>query len=129
MSFSEKLFGWRLGKNEPTDNYTHMFGVWHFLILALIIGAIVAICLISRKKDKAWHDRFFKTVAIILLVLEGLRIMYRAITCYNYDHYPPENSHNIYNPAEVVSFALCTMITFFTAITLLVNKPKWNAFA
>lgn len=129
MSFGEKLFGWHLGKNESdVAAYVHIFSVWHFVALAIIAAAITAICLVARKKSEEWQKRMFFIIALILLALEILRIIYRTVTYCNYEKYLPD-CRNIYNWAEIISFALCTMITFFTIVTLLINRPKWNAFA
>lgn len=129
MSFIEKLFGWRLDSNESNYyKYEHIFSVWHFVALALIIAAIVWISVVAKKKDKAWHDKMFKIMAIILLALEILRMTYRTIIYCCYEKYLPDHG-NIYNWAEIISFALCTQVTFVTIVTLLINKEKWNRFA
>lgn len=129
MNFWESVFGWRLDSNESVyEKHNHIFSVWHFVALAVIIGAIVTLCLVARKKDKKWHDRMFIVIALILLGLEILRMTYRTITYLCYETYLPDHG-NIYNWAEIISFALCTMVTFFSIVTLLVNKEKWNKFA
>lgn len=124
MSFWEKCFGWEVGG----DNYSHKFSIWHFVVLALIIGASVAICLVAKKKDKAWQDKMFKIIAWVLLALEIVRMIYRTISCVCYNKYLPAE-RNPYDWAEIISFALCSMITYFTIVTLLINKQKWNDFA
>lgn len=129
MSVLEQIFGWRLDSNESSYyKYNHIFSVWHFVTLGIIIGVIITLCLISRKKDKKWNDKMFIVIAIILLVLEVLRITYRTITYCCYEIYLPDHG-NIYNWAEIISFALCTMVTYFSIVTLLINKEKWNKFA
>ncbi|MBQ9790391.1 MAG: YwaF family protein [Clostridia bacterium] len=129
MNFWEQVFGWHLDSNETEYfKFNHIFSVWHFVALALIVTGIVLLCVVARKKDKSWQGKMFKIIAIVLLVLEILRMTYRTITYCCYETYLPDNP-NIYNWAEIISFALCTMITFFTIVTLLINKEKWNAFA
>ncbi len=129
MSTLEKFFGWRLDSNESNFNaINHFFSVWHFVALFLIAGGIVLISLIAKKKNSDWHNKMFKVIAFIFLGLEILRIIYRSVIYYCYETYLPENT-NIYNWAEIISFALCTMITFFTIITLLLNNEKWNKYA
>ena len=129
MNFWESLFGWRLDSNESNyEKINHIFSVWHFVVLVLIAGGITLLCMIARKKDKPWQDKMFKVIAFIFLALEILRIGYRTLIYFCYEILLPDHG-NIYNWAEIISFALCTMITFFTIATLLINKEKWNAYA
>ena len=129
MTFFESVFGWRLDSNEREyTKFNHIFSVWHFVVLALIIAGIVALCIVAKKKDAKWQSKMFKIIAFVLLGLEILRMTYRTITYFCYETYLPDHG-NIYNWAEIISFALCTMITFFTVATLLINSEKWNTFA
>ncbi len=129
MSFWEKAFGWKLDSNEGVySNYPHIFSIWHFVVLAIIIGAIITLALVAKRKDKKWQDKMFFVIALVFLALEILRMTYRTITYCCYETYFPEKG-NIYNWAEIISFALCTMVTFFSIVTLLINKEKWNKFA
>ena len=129
MSFLEKVFGWKLDSNEGVyDNYPHIFSVWHFVALAVIILGIVTLAIIAKKKDVKWQNRMFFVIALIFAGLELLRITYRTITYCCYEKYFPDKG-NIYNWAEIISFALCTMLTYFSIVTLLINKQKWNKFA
>jgi len=129
MSFIEKLFGWRLDSNESTYfKYEHIFSIWHFVVLVLIALAITLLCVYARKASKEKQSKMFKIIAFVLLGLELLRITYRTIIYFCYEIYLPNNG-NIYNWAEIISFALCTMITFFIIVTLLIDKKKWNDFA
>ena len=128
MTFVEKCFGWRLDSNEGGGSYSHIFSIWHFVVIALIAGGITLLSVIAKKKDKAWHDKMFIVIAIVLLALEILRILYRWHIYYCYEHFAPDKG-NMYDWAEIISFALCTMITFFTIATLFINNAKWNKYA
>ena len=86
MSFLESLFGWRLDSNESNyEKIDHIFSVWHFVVLAVIVGGIVFLCLLASKKDRPWQDKMFKIIAFIFLALEILRIIYRTIIYFCYE--------------------------------------------
>ena len=57
QNFLEKIFGWKLDSNEGVyNNYPHIFSVWHFVALAVIIGSITTLAIVSKRKDKKWHE-------------------------------------------------------------------------
>ena len=129
MSFWESIFGWRLDSNEGSyEKINHIFSISHFVTLVIIAVGITVLCIVAHKRDKVWNDKMFKAVAFILLGLEILRMTYRTITYFCYEILLPDHG-NIYNWAEIISFALCTMITFFSVATLLINNKKWNGYA
>lgn len=111
-----------------TNEVSYMFNLNHIYLLLFVAASVIALILIFKNRSKKTQDIMLVTVAILMIVLELSRFIWKTA-----NHFNNGGAIDNWNWAWNFSFQLCTIMTWFVSISILIGvfakKEKWNKFS
>lgn len=111
-----------------TEKVSYMYNLNHIYLLLFVVASVVALILIFKNKSKKTQNIMLTTVAIVMIVLELARFIWKTA-----NHFNNGGAIDNWNWAWNFSFQLCAIMTWFVSINLLIGvfakHEKWNKFA